>query len=209
MERDKKEMTDMNVEDNIVKAVFYAVVVSVLASAYFAVQGEPILVGCVHTWAWLPEFITRNHSQLNCVWRLADFWMVPLSYFLFFTGYFYDEWRQSSTYNGGVQNCCEIFDVLAWCCFVVQVALIKAPVVSAKVGVIGCIFTTISLCFNKNMPWKFAFKMGWVIQNILWISAIALFLVAGKWCYVVLMIIASLIFLMKVVIWFFVPAKRK
>ncbi len=168
--------------ENIVKAVFYAIVVSVLASAYFSGCGCD---GIIHDfWARFCRFVfAQDFLKRLCDKVYADkcFWMLPLSYLLFFTGYFYDEWlrlsnvsqRESSSKKEVlIHRRCEVLDVLAWCCFTVQVASLKVLAVSVWSGVLGCVLASVSLFMEDD--WNLKFKewseqQCWIVQNGIWV----------------------------------------
>ena len=170
--------------ENIVKAVFYAIVVSVLASAYFSGGGCDDVI---HNFGArfcrflsTPDFWKRFWNK---VYVYKGFWMLPLSYLLFFTGYFYDEWLRSSNSSQGeysskkavlIHRHCEVLDVLAWCCFIVQVASLKVLVVAAWSGVLGCVLASVSLFVENDWKWqwslnRWAKEQCWIVQNVIWI----------------------------------------
>ncbi len=76
--------------ESIVKAVFYAITVSALASAFLSNNNLPIRASkgnLIVNANLIIDSCGETNTQDSC------YWMIPLAYFLFFTGYFYDEWR--------------------------------------------------------------------------------------------------------------------
>ena len=184
--------------ENIVKAVFYAIVVSVLASACFSGIGCD---GIIHDfWARLCRFVSTP-DLLKRLWNIVYpdtyFWMLPFSYLLFFTGYFYDEWLRSSDSSQRVESSqtkvmlrrrCEVLDVLAWCCFIIQVASIKILAVSAMVGILGCVLATVSLLKEDDWKWQCNLKFKewskeqcWIVQNVFWVLFAMIPLLFTNW----------------------------
>ena len=88
--------------ENIVKAVFYAIVVSVLASAYFSGGGCDDVIHNFGArfcrFVSTPDFWKRFWNK---VYVYKGFWMLPPPDLLFFTGYLYDEWCRSSNSSHG------------------------------------------------------------------------------------------------------------
>lgn len=184
--------------ENIVKAVFYAVVVSMLASAYFSGGGCDDVIH--DFWARFCRFVSTPDllkRLWNKVYPDTCFWMLPLSYLLFFTGYFYDEWLRSSDSSQReetsltkvmIRRRCEVLDVLAWCCFIIQVASIKILSVSAMVGILGCVLATVSLLKenDRKRQWSLKFKewskeQCWVVQNVFWVLFAMIPLLFTNW----------------------------
>lgn len=187
--------------DNIVKVVFYAIVVSVLASAYLSIAGNNIVY--ITSLGDLWHKVTHAANCKKCL-----FIMVPLAYFLFFTGYFYDEWRRSSNNKIRAPRCCEVLDLLAWCCFTIQVVFLMVPSVSALLGIAGCTLASWSLLRLNDWSsirsikfWKWPETQQWIAQNVIWIVALSILVMAGPWSYVVIMASALGIFVYKAIIW--------
>ena len=216
-------------DESIVKAVFYAIVVSALVSAFFAVDsGSSISVGNLPNTICVTNGVMTINSNvavngnltIGTQTKVADecshYWII-LAYFLFFSGYFYDEWRKPLRNNSECQSgqhknpvlrflfgCLrkhEIFEFFAWLVFICQSAcVVKFLPYSYILGIVGTVVSTISFYANPA-PWKISAKIGWLIQNLFWIAAL---LLMCHYTYLpcVLLGTASFIFLIKAYFWF-------
>ena len=132
--------------NNMVSTIFYALVVSILSS----------------------EFI-GTRTELNC------FYLIHLSYFLFFTGYFLDE----SCRNDHVEESENIFDLLSWSFYIIQSATVSYLTISSVFAIIGTLISTVSAYFHMRKISKIDSlcdskreHLIWIVENILWISGL-------------------------------------
>lgn len=103
--------------ESIVKAVFYAITVSALASAFLSSNDtHTIKASTVNVYGSLVIGSCGGEAASD-----SGRWMIPLAYFLFFTGYFYDEWRAIKIQEFKAHrkpdkvrdgNCCRIWSLI-------------------------------------------------------------------------------------------------
>lgn len=158
--------------NNMVSTIFYALVVSILSSAFIGLKMEQ-----------------------DC------FFLIHLSYFLFFTGYFLDEWHR----NDNVEECENIFDLLSWSCYIIQSATVSYLTISVISAIIGTIISTIAVYAHMLKPVKRDSKCDnkrehliWIIENMLWMAGLLIVCLNKTFgSYVILTGISTLIILQK------------
>ena len=178
----RKGMKKSLTEKNIVVAVFYAVVVSSLVSAYLSI-GTPCAFGFEEYWhecmyCMSPEYFSSWSETTEIAFPGCN-WMLPLAYFIFLTGYFYDEWALN--YSG--RDSCRA-DVVVWSLYLLQSAALKYVKVSALLGIVGTLIAGLVLFHGHShspVRKKLSVKRElhrclyyiWEIENLIWVAALA------------------------------------
>ena len=153
-------LTTSNKSQEIVRAVFYAVVASVWGSVICTIlHGEPDIF---KSWKTIWDFY-YNHGPHNVI-------LMCLAVFAFISLYFHDEWKCGERGNYPKEDVTII--CFGWSFFLLQVCLlIISTVLSAVCGVIGVGIITYGLSKNKKTNPDVKIKR-FVIENVIWMVAL-------------------------------------
>jgi hypothetical protein len=118
-------------KDSVVIAVMYAVVVSLLGSACAGLS------------------MAKYPMQ----------WMYSALCFVFYSGYFYDEWHKA-------EHKCRTREFLSWCLFAAQAVTLRWLFLSMILCFIGVIIIFTTLKWKNSDLWG---ERGWIVQNAIFI----------------------------------------
>ena len=148
-------------QSDVVKSVFYAVVMSAWASTI-----------CSHTKGvqtflkWIGN-IASDASKYSAA-------LMSIGVFAFLTLYFYDEWRygDEKKYEGYPHECLSV-QCMGWSFYLFQVCLIGCSLEAAAVcGIAGTILITVGLI--SSLKWR-CLKNRFFYENVVYIVALIMF----------------------------------
>lgn len=121
---------------------------------------------CAVLYALVVSLLGSSCSGLGMV-KYPQQWIYSVACFIFYSGYFYDEWRHSDMR-------CPMREFLSWSLFALQAITLRWLFASLALGISGTVLILTTLRW-KGMSWKG--ERGWIVQNVMWLIFLFIYVV--------------------------------